>query len=115
MEVRFMASFPSAKVHRQNRRKLGRGQHPQLAAATVTASASTVTVTLTFNVPVVVSGIIPMNVQTGIALVSQVQASTTTVTQVYASTVVGKTWSIAGNAPVRTYQGGGLAPASGTF
>ena len=110
-----MASYPSAKVHRVNRRKLGRGQHIQIAPTTVTASASTVTVTLTFAVPVIVAGTINLNVQTGIALVSQVQTSPTVVTQTYASSVSGKTWSITGGAPVRTYQGGGLVATSGTF
>lgn len=110
-----MASFPSAKVHRQNRRKLGRGQTVQKPPATVTASASTVTVTLTFSVPVVVNGNVDLNVETGIALVTQVQTSPTVVTQTYASSVAGKTWSIAAGAPVSTFQGGGLAPTSGTF
>lgn len=110
-----MASFPSAKVHRVSRRKLGRGQHPPLPMASVTVTDSTVTVTLTFNVPVIVSGNINLNVQTGIALVSQVQTSPTVVTQTYASSVSGKTWSIAMGSPVRTFQGGGLVPTSGTF
>jgi len=34
---------------------------------------------------------------------------------VYASSVVGKTWRIDESAPVRTFQGGALAAASGTF
>jgi hypothetical protein len=110
-----MASYPSSKVHRPSRRKLGRGQSVQRAAATVTPVASTVTVVLTFDVPVVVSGIIEMNVETGIPLVSQVQDTPTQVTQVYDSSVAGKDWSIAAGAPVATFQGGALAPASGTF
>jgi len=110
-----MASYPSGKTHRPSRRKLGRGQFVQQAAATVAATASTVTVSLVFDRPVVVDGTIEMNVQTGIALVSQVQTDATHVTQVYLSTVAGKKWAIAAGAPVRTFQGGSLAPASGTF
>ena len=110
-----MASYPGSKVHRSSRRKLGRGQSVQRAAAGVSAIASTVTVTLTFDRPVIVSGTIQMNVGTGIPLVSQEQTSPTTVVQVYQSTVAGKTWSIGEGAPVATFQGGGLAATSGTF
>jgi hypothetical protein len=110
-----MASYPSAKVHRVSRRQLGRGQHVQVAQATVSASASTVTVTLTFNVPVVVNGVIALNLGTPETFVSQTQISPTQVHQVYAASVAGSTWSIHAGAPVSTYQGGGLAPASGTF
>ena len=83
--------------------------------ATVTASASTVTVTLTFSLPVIVSGNIPLNLSGSQTLVSQTITSSTVVTQVYSATVVGDTWSIASGSPVATYQGGTLAPASGTF
>ena len=110
-----MASYPSGKTHRPSRRKLGRGQHVQQAAATMTATAATVTVSIVFDRPVVVDGKIEMNVQTEIPLVSQTQVDSTHVTQVYRSTVAGKTWAIAAGAPVRTFQGGSLAPASGTF
>jgi hypothetical protein len=110
-----MASYPGAKVHRSSRRKLGRGQHTQLPVASVTAAASTTTVTLTFSVPVVVSGTIPLNLGTPETLVSQAQTSPTTVVQHYASSVVGSTWAILSSAPVATFQGGGLASASGTF
>ena len=81
----------------------------------VTASASTVTVTLTFSLPVIVSGNIPLNLSGSQTLVSQTITSATVVTQVYSATVVGDTWSIGSGAPVATYQGGTLAPASGTF
>lgn len=110
-----MASFPGAKVHRVSRRQLGRGQHVQFPPATVTASASTTTVTLTFSQPVIVNGNIPLNLGTVIALVSQSQTSPTSVTQHYATSVSGVTWAINSTAPVSTYQGGGLANASGTF
>jgi hypothetical protein len=83
--------------------------------ATVTPVATTTTVVFTFSVPVVVSGIIPLGITNGATLVSQVVNSSTEVTQVYSATVATATWSIPANAPVATYQGGGLAPASGTF
>ena len=110
-----MASFPGSKVHRVSRRKLGRGQHVPRPVVTVTAAAATVTVTLTFSMPVIVSGTIKLNLSGSQTLVSQTITSSTVVTQVYSATVVGDTWSISSGAPVATYQGGTLAPASGTF
>lgn len=111
-----MASFPGAKVHRSSRRQLGRGQAVQAPAATVAGSASTVTVTLTFNVPVVVSGIIPLTHSGVQTLVSQTVISPTVVHQLYSATMAAATWAIAANpSTVRTMQGGGVAAASGTF
>lgn len=111
-----MASYPTNKVHRVSRRRLGRGQHVQIPAASVTATASTTTVTLTFSVPVVVNGAIPFTLGTPQDLVSQVQVSPTVVHLVFPLTVVGSTWSIpGGGAAVQTFQGGSLAAASGTF
>ena len=111
-----MASYPGAKVHRVSRRKLGKGQHVHVPAATVTATAETTTVTLVFSVPVVVSGVIPLTIVGGSPLVSQTVVDSMTVTQVYTSTVATKAWSIAAGIPqVATFQGGGLAAASGTF
>lgn len=110
-----MASYPGAKVHRSSRRKLGRGQSVQRSPATVTPVATTSSVALTFDVPVVVSGNIPLNLDPAVALLSQVQTDARHVTQTYAATVVGSDWSITAAAPVRTTQGGGLTAASGTF
>jgi hypothetical protein len=110
-----MASFPSSKVHRPSRRKLGRGQSVQKAPATATPVATTKTVVITFDRPVVVSGTIELNVEGAIPLVTQTVDSPTQVTQVYDSTVAGADWAINAGAPVATFQGGGLAPASGTF
>jgi hypothetical protein len=72
-------------------------------------------VTLTFSVPVVVSGDIALNLSGTQTLVSQHQTAPTTVVQVYSASVVGDTWSVDSDAPVRTFQGGALASASGTF
>lgn len=110
-----MASFPSSKVHRRSRRSLSRGQHVQVPAVTVTPVAITTTVVFTFSQPVVVSGHIDLHLSPSVALVSQVQNSPTAVTQVYAATVVGSTWSVGPTEPVATFQGGALAAASGTF
>ena len=108
-----MASFPSAKVHRRNRRKLGKGQHVQLEAVTVTAAASTTTVTITFSAPVVVDGNIPLTSSTG-TLVSQTQVSSTVFQQTWSESQAGADWFIPANC-VATFQGGGNAAASGTF
>jgi hypothetical protein len=110
-----MASFPSSKVHRRSRRSLSRGQHVQVPGVTGTPVATTTTVVFTFSAPVVVSGTIPLHLSGSHPLVSQVQNSPTEVTQVYSATVVGDTWSLDSSAPVATFQGGALAPASGTF
>jgi hypothetical protein len=110
-----MASFPSPKVHRSSRRKLGRGQHVQQPAVVATPVATTDTVVITFSLPVIVNGNLNLNTSVG-TLVSQVITSPTVVTQVYSVSVAAATWSIAGGDPtVQTFQGGQLAPASGTF
>ena len=111
-----MASFPGAKVHRVKRTKLGKGQHVQLPPVTVTVTSATATATLTFSVPVVINGTIPLVVSGGVTLVSQTIVSSTVVQQLFSGPLATHTWSIAGGIPqVATFQGGGLAPASGTF
>ena len=110
-----MASFPSAKVHRVSRTKLGKGQHVQLPPVTIAATASTTTITLTFSVPVIVSGNIPLASSAG-TFVSQTTVSPSEVRQVWSTSQAGATWSIAGGTPeIATFQGGGNAPAGGTF
>ncbi len=110
-----MASYPGAKVHRVKRTKLSKGQHVQIAPVTVTATASTTTITLTFSVPVIVSGNIPLVSSVG-EFVSQTVVSPTEVQQVWSTSQATATWSIAGGVPqIATFQGGGNAPAGGTF
>ncbi len=110
-----MASYPGTKVHRAKRTKLSKGQHVQLPPVTITATASTVTITLTFSVPVIISGNIPLVSSTG-TFVSQTVTSPTTVQQVWSTSQAAATWSIAGGVPqIATFQGGGNAPAGGTF
>lgn len=80
-----MASFPSSKVHRPSRRKLGRGQHAQVPPVACTPTFSTTTITLTFATPVIVSGTIPLTVLGGSTFVSQAVSSPTVVTQTWSS------------------------------
>src|SRR6516162_5892266 len=92
-----MASFPGPKVHRVNRRKLGRGQVPALPTASVVATFSTSTVTLTYSEPVVAKLPIGITSSAGGAIISQVQTSPTTVQIVFTSTVSGGTYSVPAN------------------
>lgn len=109
-----MASYPSAKVHRASRRKLGRGQHVQLPIATVAVTGASDTATFTFSQPVIVNG--PLAVAlSGLTIVSQTVVSSTVVNVLYSGAVSGKTWTFSSTEPVATYQGGSVAPATGTF
>ena len=108
-------AFPGPKVHRASRRKLGKGQHPQPAQATCVITASTDDLILTFDVPVVVSGVIPVTTSSG-TLVSQTIVSTTVVRQTFNASQAAATVSLASNPlNVNTYQGGGVAPFTATF
>lgn len=110
-----MASFPGSKVHRVSRRRLGRGQSVQAAAVVVSVAPSANTMQLTFNTPCVVSGPIVATVATR-TIVSQTIVSPTRVDILFSDTVASKAWTVNGPAsPVRSYQGGQLASASGTF
>lgn len=107
--------FPGAKVHRVNRRKLGRGQATTAlgVAATVTGSGSTVTIT--FARPVVVTGVIPLTVAT-LTLTTQTIVSPTVVTQLMSGAVATHAWTLpAGANNVSTYQGGPVLGSTGTF
>lgn len=109
-------AFPGSKVHRVNRRKLGRGQFPtSQGVAVAVTSTGTTNVTLTFARPVVVTGTIPSTVAT-LTLVSQTVVSPTVVTQVWSGNVATHAYTVpAGAANVATYQGGQTLGASGTF
>lgn len=110
-----MASYPGANVHRPARNKLGRGQHTPVPPVTVTITDSTTIATLTFGQPVIVSGRINLSVPAR-TFVSQVQTSPTVVTQTYTATLSGAAYVLAANDPsIRSFQGGGNGPASGTF
>ena len=109
-------AFPGPKVHRGNRRKLGRGQYPAATGVGVTVtSTGTTNVTLTFARPVVVTGTIPMTVATR-TFVSQTSVSNTVVTQVWSAAVTGLAYAVPANAAnVLTNQGGPVTGATGTF
>lgn len=111
-----MASFPSSKVHRRNRRKLGRYQYPNIPGVTVAVtSTGTTNVTMTFSRPVVVSGDIPITVATR-TRVSQTVVSPTVVTQVMSGNVATLAYSLPSNAPgVVGNTGAGVSGISGTF
>jgi len=109
-------SYPSAKVHRPSRRKLGKGQFPTAANPTVSVtSTGTTNATLTFNLPVAVNANIPMTVA-GLTLVSQTVVSPTVVTQVWSGNVTGLAYSVPSGTPtVSTYSGGQLVGSTGHF
>lgn len=109
-------SYPGPKVHRPNRRKLGRGQFPTaIGVACVITSTGTTNLTMTFARPVVVSGTIPTTVAT-LTLVSQTIVSPTVVTQVWSGNVATHAYNLpAGATNVATYQGGPTLGTSGTF
>lgn len=113
-----MASYPTSKVHRVSRRKLGKNQYPTNNGVGVALTAATTTLTLTFNRPVIVTGTIPVVVTTGTVptFVSQAVVSPTVVTQTYSATLVGHTVTVPGGAAnVSTYQGGQVIGQSATF
>jgi hypothetical protein len=111
-----MATFPGAKVHRINRRKLGKGQTPTGGSVTVALTNATTTLTLTFSGPVVVTGVIPVTTSGAQTIVSQTVVSPTVVTQLWSATLVGSTITVPSNAAnVATFQGGGVAGNQRTF
>jgi hypothetical protein len=109
-------AYPTPKVHRTSRRKLGRGQYPGVAAVTATlTNPSADVVEITFARPVVVTGTIPLNTSSG-AFVSQNVSSPTTVLQTFSASQAAATVTLPSNAAnVSTYQGGGVAGAAVTF
>ena len=110
-------AFPTSKVHRVSRRKLGRGQHVQLPLATAVVTSASDTATITFSVPVVVNGSLDLHV-TGLTLVSQIQVSSTVWHLLYSGPLTGIAYvGIPSGSPVvQTMQGGGFAGIpGGTF
>jgi hypothetical protein len=111
-----MASYPTAKVHRVSRRKLGRGQYPNGTNTNVVlTNPSADVVLMTFAIPVVVTGTIPLTTSAG-AFVSQTVVSATQVSQTFTVSQAAATVSVPPNAAnVRTYQGGGVNGTAITF
>jgi hypothetical protein len=111
-----MASYPGPKVHRNNRRKLGRGQFVGVPGVTVVVTDTGSVATLTFSRPVNVAGIIPVTVTGGPTFVSQAVVSSTVVTQTFSAALSTHPYSIpSGAANVSSYQGGQLIGTAGTF
>ena len=111
-----MAVYPTSKVHRTSRRKLGRGQYPPIAPLSLALTSALDVITFTSTVPLVVSGIVPVTLSTGGPVLSQAIVSPYVFTQTYTSSVAAATYSLAANAPnVRTAQGGVTVGESGTF
>ena len=108
-------AFPGPKVHRVNRRKLGRGQYPPIPSTSVTAVTATPQVTLNFGSPVIVSAQPGLTV-TGLTILSYAQTDPYTVNVIMSGATTGLAWSFDNsNGAVRTFQGGGVASASGSF
>lgn len=108
-------AYPGPKVHRANRRKLGRGQYPAAGDVVVSVAGSASTAVLTFSAPVSFYGVLTMTVATR-TFVGQVVNTPTQATLTFNGAVTGLAWSIPGNQnAVRTFTGGRLAGASGTF
>lgn len=113
-------AYPGPKVHRSNRRKLGRHQSAQIPAVTFTFSPSgslaTVAVyTVTANVSVVVTGLIPFVTSAAKTVASQTVLSPNTVAVTFsAATASTETYSIAAAVPtVTSFQGGLVAAVTG--
>lgn len=110
-----MASYPGAKVHRVNRRKLGRGQSPAIPPASLTIS------TVSADVFKIVSSIPGVFQTTGagitvatLTFVSAVQSSQTELDVTMSGALSGHAWVVPSNI-LTTFMGGGSAAASGTF
>lgn len=110
-----MASFPGANVHRPSRRKLGKGQHTQLAPVTISLTTATPDVTITYSQPVIVRGT-PGLVVTGLTIVSFQVLSSTQVKLVMSGAIATQAWTYPSNDPnVNGANGGQTVAASGTF
>lgn len=109
-------AYPTPKVHRVSRRKLGRGQYPSSTGTTVTlTNPSANVVDLIFARPVVVTGIIPVQTSAGV-LVNQQVSSGTLVIQTYNVSQAAATVTFPpAAANVLTQQGGPVNGTSITF
>ena|SRR6185369_13252707 len=110
-----MASFPGPKVHRVNRRKLGRGQYPAVPLAGLTVSTVSADV---FKIVSDTPGVFDTS-GAGITVAtltfdSAVQVSTTELDVTMSGALSGHAYSIPSNI-LRTFMGGGSPAKSGTF
>jgi hypothetical protein len=111
-----MAVYPTSKVHRVSRRKLGRGQYPPISPISLTVTSSGSTATFTSAVPLVISGTVPVAVAGGPTFISQAIVSPYVFSQTFSEAVATHTYSIpAGATNIRSAQGGVTVGESGTF
>jgi hypothetical protein len=110
-----MASFPGSKVHRVDRRKLGRGQMPAIPPAVITLSS------VSANVFKAVSSIPGVFDTTGagisvatLTFVSAVQVSQTELDVTMSGAIATHAATFAANKLI-TFMGGGSAAAAATF
>ena len=111
-----MASFPTSKVHRSNRRKAGRNQAPSgpTVPATVTLGPGN-TAIVSFASPVVVSGPLPLSVG-NLTVGNQTVDSPTQVTIELSGNASGQPFVLqGGTVAAANYHGGGISGAAGTF
>lgn len=111
-----MALQQSNKVHRRNRRKLGRGQVPSDSGVTVVVtSTGTTNATLTYSRPVVRRGNPALTVATR-TIVSSVLSAPNVISVTMSGNVAGLAYSVAASDPnVSPVQGGAANGVSGTF
>lgn len=111
-----MAVYPTSKVHRVSRRKLGRGQFPPIAPIALTVTSTADTATFTSAVPLVISGTVPVTVAGGPTFVSQAIVTPYQFTQLFSAALATHTYSIPANAAnIRSAQGGVTVGETGTF
>lgn len=111
-----MASYPGAKVHRRNRRKLGRGQFTAVSAAVPNVTNDGATVFINWTVPVVVRGNLDIHLSAGRTLLTQDVDAAGNITQTYSESVAGLSWAIlTGDPIVRSRHGGPISGGTGTF
>jgi hypothetical protein len=110
-----MASFPGAKVHRVDRRKLGRGQAPQIPPAAVTVSTVSADV---FKIVSSIPGVFATNgagiTVATLTFVSAAQVSQTELDVTMSGALTGHAYTVPANI-LTTFMGGGSAATSGTF
>lgn len=110
-----MANYPTNNVHRRDRRRLGRGQFPSFPTVTGSVTASGATASIAFDMPVVVKGIVPLEV-TGKTFVSQQVISSQLIHQTFNTNLAGAAWLMSspiGN--VTGWDGQGVGGGAGTF
>ena len=108
-------TIPGGGVHRRNRKKLGRGQNAAARFVSPTLINSGPSVTLIFSAPVVITGPIPLTVQT-LTATSQTTENPTTATIVFNGDTSARSYSLP-NAPrnISSTTGGQIVGITGKF